>query len=244
MTATVPVISEVLREAVAREGFAQVPAARMQRLLEQWRDLADWPAFAASWNDLPLDDYMGDQGRYRRRRYAVYDAPATGEITRAPHEAHYQSLDYNRLNGGVARWFAPIDDAIGAGASLVAVLHFARAFFGALSPEVKRWHIEVHQFRIEARVDLAGLPTPEGVHRDGVDWVLVMMVARTNIASGTTTIHDEGGRELGSFTLTHAFDTALVDDHRLYHGVTPVTPVDPALPAYRDVLVVTLRRVD
>ena len=41
------------------------------------------------------------------------------------------------------------------------------------------------------------------------------------------------------FTLTDPFDTALVDDRRVAHGVTPVTPIDPALPAYRDVLVVT-----
>jgi hypothetical protein len=34
----------------------------------------------------------------------------------------------------------------------------------------------------------------------------------------------------------------LVDDSRVYHGVTPVTPLDPARPAYRDVLVVTFRR--
>jgi hypothetical protein len=35
---------------------------------------------------------------------------------------------------------------------------------------------------------------------------------------------------------------ALVDDSRVYHGVTAVTANDPRLPAYRDVLVVTLRR--
>ena len=34
---------------------------------------------------------------------------------------------------------------------------------------------------------------------------------------------------------------AVVDDARVYHGVTPVTPLDPALSAHRDVLVVTLR---
>jgi hypothetical protein len=37
--------------------------------------------------------------------------------------------------------------------------------------------------------DEPGQPTPEGVHRDGVDYVLVLMVRRTNIAQGTTTIH-------------------------------------------------------
>ena len=45
-----------------------------------------------------------------------------------------------------------------------------------------------------------------------------------------------------SFTLTEPFDAALVDDARVYHGVTPVEPLDPAAPAYRDVLVVTFRR--
>jgi hypothetical protein len=99
----------------------------------------------------------------------------------------------------------------------------------------------MHQFRIEARVDEAGEPTPEGVHRDGVDYVLVLLIDRTNIESGTTTIHAHDGSLLGSFTLTHALDAALVDDARVCHGVTAVTPLDPAQPAHRDVLVVTFK---
>ncbi|HOZ04516.1 MAG TPA: 2OG-Fe dioxygenase family protein, partial [Arenimonas sp.] len=39
-----------------------------------------------------------------------------------------------------------------------------------------------------------------------------------------------------------AFDAALVDDTRAYHGVTAVQPLDSSLPAYRDVLVVTFRK--
>src|SRR5207244_3016881 len=96
--------------------------------------------------------------------------------------------------------------------------------------------------RIEARAGAPGQPTPEGAHRDGVDYVLVLLVARTNIASGTTTILDLEQRPLGSFTLTHPFDAALVDDARVFHGVTAVEPLDPSLPAHRDVLVVTLKR--
>jgi len=71
--------------------------------------------------------------------------------------------------------------------------------------------------------------------------VLVLLIDRENIERGTTTIHAPDGRELGSFTLAHAFDAALVDDHRVFHGVTPVTPLDPQKPAHRDVLVVTFR---
>jgi hypothetical protein len=128
-----------------------------------------------------------------------------------------------------------------AGDTFTSVVAFGLALYGALMPDTD-WHIEAHQFRIEARPEASGQPTPEGVHRDGVDFVTVMLVDRVNIASGTTTMHALDGRELGSFTLTRACDAALVDDNRVMHGVTAVQPVDPAKPAWRDVLVVTYRR--
>ncbi len=72
--------------------------------------------------------------------------------------------------------------------------------------------------------------------------MLVLLIARENVASGMTSIHDLANRNIGNFTLTQPFDAAFVDDSRVSHGVTPVEPLDPALPAYRDVLVVTFRR--
>ena len=232
--------SELARR-VSEAGFAFVQAPAMQALLARQGSLADWPAFAASWNDLALDTYMADGGRYRRRRHAVFRVEASGDIVREAHQAHYQSLDYNPLNGGIARWFEPIAAEIGASDSLRCILETCRRLFGALSPAVPRWHVELHQFRIEARLGMQGLPTPEGLHRDGVDHVLVLLVARHNIAQGTTTIHALDRRLLGSFTLTQAFDAAIVDDARVYHGVTAVEPIDPGQPACRDVLVVTFR---
>jgi hypothetical protein len=102
--------------------------------------------------------------------------------------------------------------------------------------------VELHQFRIEARPGERGQPTPEGLHRDGVDWVLVMLVRRENVASGETSIHDLQRHKLGSFTLTTPMESALVDDGRVFHGVTAIEPLNPGRPAYRDVLVATFRR--
>jgi hypothetical protein len=231
-----------IRNALARAGYAFVEASEMRTALGRFGTLADWPAFAASWNDLSTDTYMADGGRYRRRRFGVWRAGRQGRIERGKHQAHYQSLDYNTLNGGIERWFEPIKDEIGDGASMRTILEYCRALFSRLSPAVESWHVEAHQFRIEARQGEHGKPTPEGLHRDGVDWVLVLMIDRRNIASGTTTIHDLDKRTLGSFTLTDPLDAALVDDARCYHGVTPVEPENPAQPAYRDVLVVTFRK--
>ncbi|KFN41203.1 2OG-Fe dioxygenase family protein [Arenimonas oryziterrae] len=227
---------------LAHEGHAFVPATTMRERLAATGALSDWSAFTASWNDLGLDEYMADHGRYRRRRHAVFVAGADGTVRRAAHQPHYQGLDYNPLNGGIERWFEPIADAIGDGASLRTILAYCHALFGGLAPAVARWQVEVHQFRIEARPGEPGQPTPEGMHRDGVDYVLVLLVQRINIASGTTLIGTKQGGFTHSFTLTAPFDAALVDDNRVHHGVTPVEPLDPALPAYRDVLVVTFRR--
>jgi hypothetical protein len=230
-----------LREAIAGNGYAFAAGATMQTLLANYGDLTDWDAFAASWNKLELDEYMADGGRYRRRRFAVYATVADGAVERRPHAPHFQSREYNPLHGGIPRWFTPIATEVGEGPSMRAILQFCRDLFGRLVPFCQGWHIEVHQFRIEANAESAGLPTPEGMHRDGVDYVLAMLVARHNIASGTTAIGTADGQSLGSFTLTDPFDAALVDDARVYHGVTPVTALDPNVPAYRDVIVVTFR---
>jgi hypothetical protein len=226
---------------IARDGFAFVHAGEMRDLLTHAGTLDDWPAFAASWAHLEIDHYMADGGRYRRRRHAVYAAAAGGPIVRGAHQPHYQSRDYNALNGGIARWFEPIDPVIGSGPTMTAILACSRSQFERLAgPDA--WHVEVHQFRIEARVGEQGRPTPEGIHRDGVDYVLVLLIDRQNVSSGTTTVHRLDGEELGSFTLSTPLDAAWLDDSRVAHGVTPIEPVDPDRPAWRDVLVVTWRR--
>jgi len=234
-------LSQSLRETIETQGFAFVGADDMRPQLDHGDTLNDWAAFADSWNRLETDMYMADGGRYRRRRHAVFAIGAQGGIQRRPHQPHWQSRDYNPLNGGIARWFAPVEAPIADGHTLTGIIDHCRRLFGSLAPAVPHWHVEVHQFRIEALSDAPGQPTPEGLHRDGVNYVLVLLIARRNIASGTTSIHNLQGQLLGSFTLTTPFDAALVDDARVYHGVTPVQPIDPAEPAYRDVLVVTFR---
>lgn len=227
---------------LADHGYAFVQGDTLRALLAHTGDLGDWADFADSWNRLQLDTYMADRGRYRRRRHAVFRIGRVHGIRPQAPQPHFQSLAYNRLNGGIERWYQPVETAIAHGPTLNTLLQYAWSLFGTLAPDVADWFVEVHQFRIEAHPDREGLPTPEGVHRDGVDYVLVMLVDRHNIDRGTTTIHRPDGEELGSFTLTHPFDAALVDDARVCHGVTPVQPHDPVRPAWRDVLVVTFRR--
>jgi hypothetical protein len=224
-------------------GFAFVAGADFKTALPL-PALSDLASFATSWNDLGVDTYMADGGRYRRRRFDVY-AVSANFIQRKPPQPHYQSRDYNAVNGGIERWFKPFAENIATHPLLLGILHHCYQFFDCLTPAAARpsaWHVECHQFRIEARGDQAGLPTPEGLHRDGVDWVLVILLARENVAEGVTTIYDANRQPLGRFTLAEVLDAAYVDDSRVYHGVTAVRPIDLKKPAFRDVLVVTFRR--
>lgn len=233
----------MLELALREDGFAFIGAGVMRALLGDGasHDTQAWIDFASSWRDLAEDSYLAQLGMRRRRRHAVFRANAAGELQRAAHQPHYQGREYNTLQGGIERWFEPIRVDVADSAPMRRLLEFAHALFSGLAPQVGHWHVEAHQFRIEALPERHGQPTPEGVHRDGVNFVMVVLIDRHNITSGTTSIHGLEDGEIGSFTLTRPLDTAFVDDSRVYHGVTAVAPLDPAQPAWRDVLVVTFR---
>jgi hypothetical protein len=191
---------------------------------------------------MELDRHMADGGRYRRRRHANFlQRQGVPGAERGPHRPHFQSVVHNQLNGGQDRWFAPVEDAVAESPPVQALLGLGRGVADALFPG-QDWFVEMHQFRIEAAAGTPGLPTPEGAHHDGVDLVLIGMIARTNLEGGETLILDEADRELARFTLSGRLDLAVIDDARVKHGVTPVRPADAALPSCRDVLVLTWKR--
>src|SRR4051812_2192767 len=78
-----------IRDAIARAGYAFVEASDIRTAPGRFGPLADWPAFAQSWNDLATDTYMADGGRSRRRRFGVWTAGKQGAIARAAHQPHY-----------------------------------------------------------------------------------------------------------------------------------------------------------
>ncbi|PHK94977.1 hypothetical protein CR162_11125 [Pseudoroseomonas rhizosphaerae] len=236
-------IQEGPEAAIGAAGYAALPGPAARALFDPAGTALSgpaWDAFARGWDALEPDAHMADGGRYRLRRHAVFRLNADGAAIRRPHQPHYQGLEFNPLNGGVQRLFAPVTEEAGASPALAALLAGARAVFGRLAPGTD-WHVEMHQFRILARPGEAGRPTPEGMHRDGVDYVLVALIGRENVAGGRTGIRVDGREGEDSFTLSAPLDTVLLDDRRVWHGVTPIAPIDPGRPGHRDVLVLTFR---
>ena len=84
---------------IASQGWAAL-SGRQVRALTGIVHGPEWDAFGRSWSALGDDRYMADGGRYRRRRHAVL-ALTDGEVRTLPPRPHYQSRDYNSLNGGI-----------------------------------------------------------------------------------------------------------------------------------------------
>lgn len=235
-------------DALRRTGHAVV---RTDAWAASWGLVAgDLQRLAASWHRLPADAWLRDGGRYRRRRHGCWWSAGDGSTPPepVPHRAHWQPVSYNALHGGIERWFDPVEPAVATDAAwlrlIAGLADCATALRGA--PAGGRWAVEAHQFRIDT-TDGIGRPTPEGAHRDGVDLVAVILVARHAIRGGETRVFDATGPAGLRFTLEQPWSLLLLDDVRVIHETTPIQPLagaagegDAGL-GWRDTLVVTCR---
>lgn len=223
-----------LVEALRSEGYALVRPRDVAALAGCTPE--ELQALAPSWDHLELDNYLKDGGRYRRRRHSCFvdDGEA---LVQTPHRAHWQPVEYNALHGGMHRLFEPVEDATIARPAWQQLL---RAL-GAVCSDVKGpqpWFVEAHQFRIDT-ADGIGRPTPEGAHRDGVDFVAVILIGREGIKGGETRVFEANGPRGQRFTMTEPWTMLLLDDAAVIHESTPIQPLGEH--GHRDTLVLTWR---
>ena len=233
-------------QALQQQGWALLSAKTVTEIFaleEMLRDVKS-SSFFNSWEDLPRDTHLADGGRYRFRRHAsllqTFLPTAMGgssSLMQVPYRPHWQPLLYNKLHGGRFRQFEPITEQL----SDLAIYHRLVTGLGELFCAVKptqQWFIEAHQFRINASQG-QGRPTPEGAHRDGVDFVALLLIRRGTLSGGVTSIHTLEGETLVRTLLTEPLTLMLLDDNRVAHATTPIE-ADGSLPV-RDTLVITYR---
>lgn len=226
------------------QGFARLRAPALCGL--SGLQAHDLDALAGCWSDLPPDAHLKDGGRYRRRRHgSLVQDVAAATLSAVPHRAHWQPTTYNALHGGMLRWFEPLAPALAQSpAFLTLVQKIGEIFAAAAHPTSTepafdgRWFIEAHAFRIDTTGGV-GRPTPEGAHRDGVNFVAVLLVDRVGVVGGETRVFDADGPLGVRFTLDEPWSALLLDDARVIHESTPIQPAAPD--GHRDTLVLTYR---
>jgi hypothetical protein len=223
-----------IADALRTQGYALVRPDDVARLAGCTLD--ELNALAPSWDRLEPDHYLKDGGHYRRRRHSCFIDGQHG-LEQAPHRAHWQPLEYNALHGGMHRLFEPIEVDTVAQAAWQRLL---RAL-GEVCSSVKGkqpWYVEAHQFRIDTAEGI-GRPTPEGAHRDGVDFVAVLLVGRHHIKGGETRVFQANGPDGKRFTMLEPWTMLLLDDAAVIHESTPIQPTGEN--GHRDTLVLTWR---
>ncbi len=229
-------------DALRQEGLSlQLPDDLLRTLhlpSDAWP--AEWQALQPAWSRLPPDAHLKDGGAYRQRRHSCFvQDVTTGTLTQTPHRAHWQPTDYNALHGGFERWFEPMEPAVAQAQAFTQLV----AAFGQLFAQVRPaalWAIESHQFRIDTAGGV-GRPTPEGAHRDGVDFVVVMLIARYAVKGGETRVFEANGPHGVRFLMHRPMTSLLLDDARVIHETTPIQPTEEDERGFRDTLVLTYR---
>lgn len=229
--------SAAAEQALTTTGAHLMPAAATMACLGVDHD--QWRRFTTHWESLTADPYASERGTRRLRRYGhfVFSAPRRC-FHLLPPAAFVQPESSNPLYVDVDRRFDPLTSSFVTDPVVGSLLRMLGRLATGLD-DSERWDVKVHPFRVIASGEAAGLPTPEGLHRDGVTLVSSLMVGRRNATGGESEVTDMDGNRLLATTLDEPGTLLLGDDRRTLHGVSPVRPLDPHTQARRDVLVVT-----
>lgn len=213
-----------------------VNAATMQR--QAFYDVHDWNEFSDCWNRLKLDNYMGDKGTYRLRRYGMLKYIAsTGVLELQPHAPYSQPKYINKLNGDIERHYEPLEERFINNPFFTGMMIWISEALNRLSNQTSDWEIRILPNRILAGDGIAGQPTPEGHHRDGVDYVTTLLAKRHNVEGGETLFTSNDGEALFRQTLECPLDFLIANDVETMHGVTPITRKNMNEEGYRDMLI-------
>lgn len=183
------------------------------------------------WDRLPADPYT-DRNLIRRRRYSrmLLDARRR-ELWALPQEPYFQRKSTNSYAGGIAREFEGVEQAMLVHSSLHSLIWSDFDELQATSPFSI---VGIHLFRVEAPGD----PTPEGIHRDDVDYFCVHLIRRENVQGGVSEVYGLDRALIHQCILESPGDRLIGDDQRILHATTPISALQNRRPGFRDVLVI------
>jgi hypothetical protein len=187
--------------------------------------------FKPFFDNLPVDPYI--KGNYRLRRLSRFIVSGD-KLIKLPHGYLFQSKDYNPLVGDIKREFTELEDAL---IELDIFKNLVLAFSDSckLHPEAE---IGVHQIRTTCTPDNFGNPAPEGIHRDGTDFIGIFSVDRDNIQGGETHLYTAKKEKPVFNKILNPGELLLINDHKFFHYTTPIKPIGDGI-GTRDVFVLT-----
>lgn len=188
-----------------------------------------------NYDTCPLDPYMGNLTRYKR--FGQYRLSWTTDhewlFELLPHRDYTAFKKFNPVAGGIRRAYDPLQ---------VDFTPFIRAGINGFGLDTSEdWQINVHQNRSVATLEKNGQLTPEGVHHDGHEFVMIAILRRNRVAGGETRLWNPGESEPFWRGILPPGKAVLLDDRAIAHDVTDIEP-ENGHPGYRDILITAFSR--
>jgi len=221
---------------------SQQPYHHQNNFIDSTFDQETVARIANSFDHLGEDQYIKSDFKYRQRKYGYCEINAKNEIKNwVEKKKFFQSSKYNNYLGDIDRDYSMMNDDV-------------KNFIESLIPKVCNlaphiWRndcpIHAHQYRLIGGNDFQGKPTPEGIHKDGYFFHVMLCFNTENLSGGITTLLDatdtknitnnkiifEGQLQKG--------DLMIFNDESLFHYTSAITPKLPHREAKRDMLVIS-----
>ena len=199
--------------------------------------LQNCPIFQ-SFQHLPDDPYLSQNPDHptRQRRYAKYEIkvrdPHTYDIRATDNSVFEQNVSDSR---GAPRPFERIQDNILHHEWLLAFITQTSALahlqechkndICLIKSPLKTITVDVHQVRQICYPGLGSHNSPEGIHRDGADYIVsAFVVNRVNVQGGETIVYDEEYNEVFHDKLLKG-EGMFQEDRTQLHYVEPISPL-------------------
>lgn len=187
-----------------------------------------------SFNNMPRDLHSLGRCRYiRLSQYFVFWDECGWVLALLPRRKYVQSAKHIRLAeaGGIKRFREQLEiDTTSIVTPIMDALNLDRC---------AQYHVNVNQIRVVCNQDFKGITVPEGPHRDGHKYSVIAIAKRENVVGGVTQVIDPVSREVIFETVLEENQAILLDDERLFHYATDISPKFGA-EGYRDIWVVEI----
>lgn len=196
--------------------------------------------FNAYWEELVLDEnFKSYTTRHRRILRYWYEHP--GLLRLNQDNVYIPKVTYNAsythgANDLAYATHAFVDDEL-----TQAILKFDLDVLAPFLTVGQAYMIDIDLFRVSASEGQAS-PTTSGRHQDGEDWLCMHFIGASNIKRVVSEIFslDENEAALFSKPMTQFLETLIVNDRSLFHAAGPVEQENLAIPAHRNLLLVSV----
>ena len=191
----------------------------------------------SSFERLPADTNEKSKGYYFRYRRFSKVISKNNKILKIKDNSFFQNKKINRFAGGKIRIFKPIEKKILNSFLILFKDNFKNFFFNK-----KIIELGFHQLRIKCSKNFVGYPVPEGWHKDGYDYVIIVNFQSKGISGGITRIKidiDSSSDIYSSFLKSG--DYILISDKKYFHYTDPINVSGLNNNGYRDTLVITIK---